>query len=68
MNRLLTDKYAGELAAQYGNAIADDPNVAHQRFGQWVCNNYLRAGVAWPELFYGTNTDAFRLINEEQSL
>ena len=66
MSRLTTKACAAVLAAEYGRAIEQDYNVAHQRFGQWVCNNYLRPGVVWSELFYKTNTDAFRLIDEEQ--
>lgn len=28
-----------------------------QRFGQYVCNNYLKQGISWPELFYNESTN-----------
>lgn len=27
----------------------------HLRFGQYLCNNYLKQGETWPELFYEEN-------------
>ncbi len=27
------------------------------RFGQYICNNYLRPGVSWSELYYDEDDD-----------
>jgi hypothetical protein len=35
----------------------------HQRFGQWVCNNYLAPLASFPELFYADEGRAFIILH-----
>lgn len=33
-----------------------------QRFGQFMCNNYLKPGQSWPDLYYANEQEAFELL------
>lgn len=35
------------------------------RFGQWVCNNYLKPDQSWPELYHADNPVAMKILEKE---
>lgn len=57
------------LADEYVNWFGENGtkrNCNNLRFGQYLCNTYLREGQTFPDLFYTEGTDnAYRLAQEE---